>query len=81
MVMCVIEPEIWAMRHPLTFRARLNWRLITLLAVLLALGVAGLLYGGGDARTATAALGPGWSCTPNIFGAVCVRDVTQTAKR
>jgi hypothetical protein len=76
-----VEPEIWAMRHPLTFRSRLNWRLIALLTVLLALCLAGAIYGGGDTRTATAALGPGWSCTPNILGTVCVRDVTKDVTR
>jgi hypothetical protein len=81
-----VEPEIWPMRHPQPLRARLNWRLIALLVVLLALGLFGALYAGGDARTATAtataALGPGWSCKPNILGTTCVRDVTKiTAKR
>lgn len=65
------------MRQTLPVRSRLHWRLIALLLVLLALGVFGALYGGGDASTATAALGPGWSCTPNILGTVCVRDVIQ----
>jgi hypothetical protein len=79
----VFEPEIWPMRQTLPSRARRTWRLIALLIGLLALGVFGALYGGDDARTttATAALGPGWSCTPNILGTVCVRDVTKTAAK
>ena len=69
------------MRHLLPVRARLNWW-IALLTVLLALGLAGALFvDGGDTRTATAALGPGWSCTPNLLGTVCVRDVTRTAAK
>jgi len=69
------------MRQPLPVRARLNWRLITLLIALLALGVFGVLYGGGDASTATAMLGPGWNCSANILGTVCVRDVTQAVTK
>jgi hypothetical protein len=81
-----VEPEIWPMRQTLPSRARRTWRLIALLSGLLALGLFGALYAGGDARTATttatATLGPGWSCKPNILGTVCVRDVTvTTAKR
>ena len=81
MVGAELKFEIWTMRHPLPLRAHLSWRLIALLVVLLALALAGGFYGVGDASTATAALGPGWSCRPNILGTVCVRDVTKTAKR
>jgi hypothetical protein len=73
------EPEVWSMRHPLPLRDRINWRLVALLIVLLALCLAGAIYSGGEARTA-AQLGPGWSCTSNILGTVCVRDLAKTAK-
>ncbi len=66
------------MRHPLPLRARVNWRLVALLIAILTLCLAGAIYSGGEARTA-AQLGPGWSCTPNILGTVCVRDLTRTA--
>ncbi len=74
------EPKIWSMRHPLPLRQRINWRLVALLTAILTLCLAGAIYsgGGGEARTATQ-LGPGWSCTPNLLGTVCVRDVSKTA--
>ena len=69
------------MRHPLPFRERINWRVVALLFAILVLCLAGAIYGGGEARSVTQ-LGPGWSCTPNLLGTVCVRDVTTTtAKR
>ena len=68
------------MRHPLPFSQRMNWRLITLAAVLLALCLVGAIFTGGEART-SAELGPGWRCTPNLVGTVCVRDPTKTAAR
>lgn len=75
-----IEPEMSAMRHPLPLRERINWRLVALLIAILVLCLAGAMYGGGEARTVTQ-LGPGWSCTPNLLGTVCVRDVTKTAAK
>ncbi len=78
MVPPAFEPEIWSMRHPLSSPGRTNWRLIALLIAVLTLGVAGVLYRSDEAPTA-AALGAGWSCTANLLGAVCVRDVTATA--
>jgi hypothetical protein len=70
------------MRHPLPLSQRLNWRLIGLLAVLLALCLTAAIYSGGGDETSTAtALGPGWTCTPNLIGTVCVRDVTKTAAK
>jgi hypothetical protein len=75
-----IEPEMSAMRHPLPLRERINWRLAALLIAILVLCLAGAMYGGGEARTVTQ-LGPGWSCTPNLLGTVCVRDVTKTAAK
>jgi hypothetical protein len=74
------EPEIWSMRHPLPLRERINWRLVALLIAILTLCLAGALYSGGETRTA-AQLGPGWSCTPNLLGTVCVRNVSNTALR
>jgi len=69
------------MRHPLPLRERINWRVVALLIAIFVLCLAGVIYGGGEARTVTQ-LGPGWSCTPNLLGTVCVRDVTTTtAKR
>ena len=68
------------MRHPLPLRERINWRLAALLIAILVLCLAGAMYGGGEARTVTQ-LGPGWSCTPNLLGTVCVRDVTKTAAK
>ena len=66
------------MRHPLPVIKRINWRLVALLVGILTLLLGGAIYdGGGEARTA-AALGPGWSCTPNLIGTVCVRDVART---
>ncbi len=81
MVRAHSKSEISAMRHNLPFRARLSWGLIALLIALLGLGFFGAFYGGGDASTATAALGPGWNCTPNLLGTVCVRDVTSNVPR
>jgi hypothetical protein len=75
-----IEPEMTAMRHPLPLRERINWRLVALLIAILFLCLAGAMYGGGEARTVTQ-LGAGWSCTPNLLGTVCVRDVTKTAAK
>jgi hypothetical protein len=81
MVRALAKSEIRPMRQPLPVRARLNWRLIALLIALLALGGFGALYGGGDASTTTATLGPGWNCSANILGTVCVRDVTQAVTK
>ena len=79
MVRANSKPEIRPMRHPLPLRERINWRLVALLIAILTLCFAGAIHSGGEARTA-AQLGPGWNCTPNLFGTVCVRDVTRTAK-
>ena len=78
------EPEIWSMRHPLPFRERINWRVVALVTAILALCLAGALYGGGEAGTATSLgieLGAGWSCSSRLIGTVCVRDVTHAAAR
>jgi len=70
-----------AMRHPVPLSQRINWRLIALLAALLALCLAAAIYGGGGEASTATALGPGWTCTPNLIGTVCVRDVTKTAAK
>lgn len=72
------------MRHPLPLRERINWRLVALLIAILTLCLAGALYNGGEARTVTSLgneLGVGWTCTPNLIGTVCVKDVTKTAAK
>jgi hypothetical protein len=77
-----IEPEIWSMRDSLPIRERINWRLVALLIAILTLGLAGALYDGGEARTATSlGLGSGWTCAPKLIGTVCVKDVTNTAAK
>jgi len=80
-----IEPEIWLMRHSLPLRKRINWRVAALLIAILALGLAGVLfYDGGETRNVTALgheLGADWTCTPNLIGTVCVRDVTTIAAK
>jgi len=72
------------MRHPLPLRERINWRLVALLIAILTLCLAGAFYNGDEARTVTSLgneLGAGWTCTPNLLGTVCVKDVTKTAAK
>jgi hypothetical protein len=70
------------MRHPVPFSARINWRLVAIGIAILMLCLAGALYDGGEARTATSlGLGSGWTCAPNLIGTVCVKDVTKTAAK
>jgi hypothetical protein len=65
------------MRHPLPLSERFNWRLIAMLAGMLALALASALYHG--AVPVTSPFGPDWYCPPNGGGStVCIKDVTKT---
>ena len=84
MVWANSNPRYGPMRHSSSLRAHINWRLVALVIAILTLCLAGALYGGGETRTATTldiGLGAGWTCTPNLIGTVCERDVKQTAAK